>query len=142
MTISDVESSLFKFLYDTFEVAQGIKIFENTNYVDFTTFNEWIVVDTLSNTTGSVPRANYFLHISIKNGLRNEKATLNRLVDKVCKEINPGRRFLVYDDTTGVLKGEMEVCETSLIPVLQHAGGGSFRSLTVGIVYAGEIPYV
>ena len=141
MTISDVERSIFKFLYDTFEVPKGIKIFDNVNYVDFTAYDQWIVIDTLSNTTGSVPRANYFFHVSIKNGLRNEKTVLNRLVDSVCKEINQGRRLNVYDDLTGVLKGELEVCETSLLPPLQHAGGGSFRTLSAGIVYAGEIPY-
>lgn len=142
MTISDIDRSLFKFLYDTFEVPKGIKIFDNVHYVDFTTFDKWIVVDTLSNSTGSVPRANYYLHISLKNGLRNEKLVLNRFVDEVCAQLNPMRRLNVYDDLTGTLKGEMEVCETSLTPILQHSGGGSFRSLAVGFVYAGEIPLV
>ena len=140
MKISDIESSLLKVLYDKFEVLEGIKIFENVYYQNFEDYDRWIVIDSLSHTTGSVPKALYFLHLSIKNGLANEKVVLNRLTDLVCAEINQGARFDVYDDLTGHLIGEMEVCETSLSPVFQHAGGGSFRSLTVGIVYAGEIP--
>lgn len=140
MRISDVESSLFKFLYDNFEVPLGIKVFENVYYVDFETYNTWIVIDSLTHSTGSIPKANYFLHLSIKNGLLNEKVVLNRLCDTVTKLIAEGTRISVYNDETEELIGEMEVCETNLVPVLQHAGGGSYRSLTVGIVYAGEIP--
>jgi hypothetical protein len=140
MNLASVESSLYKFLYDNFEVNLGIKIFENVNYVDFEAYDKWIVIDTLSNTTGSVPKANYFLHLSIKNGLLNEKVVLNRLCDSVTALITQGARIDVYDDETEELVGEMEVCETSLVPVLQHIGGGSYRSLTVGLVYAGEIP--
>lgn len=140
MNISSVESSLFKFLYDNFEEPLGIKIFESVYYVDFSTFDKWIVIDSLSHTTGSVPRANYFLHLSLKNGLLNEKVALNRLCDSVTKLISEGTRINVYDDETEEIIGEMEVVETNLAPVLQHMGGGSFRSLSVGIVYAGEIP--
>lgn len=140
MKISDIESSLFKFLYEQFEVPSDIKIFENIFYVDFEAYDKWIVIDSLSHTTGSLPRANFYLHLSIKHGLVNEKVVLNRLIDLVCGLVNQGKRIDVYDDATGLLIGEMEVCETNLLPVLQHAGGGSFRSLTVAIVYAGEIP--
>lgn len=140
MNISSVESSLFKFLYESFEVPLGIHIFENTYYVDFDSYDKWIVMDSLHHTMGSVPRANYFLHLSIKNGLLNEKVVLNRFCDAVTKLVNEGKRIAVYDDETAELVGEMEVCETSFSPVLQHSGGGSYRSLTVGLVYAGEIP--
>lgn len=140
MNISSVESSLFKFLFDNFEATEGIKIFESVYYVDFDTFDKWIVIDSLSNTAGSVPKANYFLHLSIKNGLLNEKVILNRLCDSVTKLLSEGTRIDVYDDETEVLVGELEVCETSLAPVMQHMGGGSFRSLSLGVVYAGEIP--
>lgn len=137
MRISDIESSLFKFLYDNFEVPYGIKIFENVYYVDFETYDKWIVIDSLSHSTGAVPHANYFLHISIKNGLLNEKVVLNRLCDSVTDLINPGCRMDVYDDASAELIGEMEISDTGLVPVLQHAGGGSFRSLSVKLVFAG-----
>ena len=138
MNISDIESSLFRFLYNNFEVPLGIKIFESVFYVDFKAYDKWIVVDSLTNSTGGVPKASFFLHLSIKNGLLNEKVVLNRLIDTVTQLINPGFRIDVYDDATGLPKGEMEVSETALLPVLQHAGGGSFRSLSVELVYAGE----
>lgn len=139
MKIADVESSIFKFLYDNFEVLSGIKVFESVYYVDFETYDKWIVIDSLSHTTGSIPTAHYFLHLSIKNGLLNEKVVLNRLCDEVTKLINPGTRIDVYSDATGILIGEMEVTDTGLVPVLQHAGGGSYRSLSVSFVYAGEV---
>lgn len=138
MNIASVEASLFKYLYDNFEVPLGIKIFESVYYVDFKTYDQWIVIDSLDHTTGPLPKANYFLHISIKNGLLNEKTVLNRLVDSVVALINPGARIDVFDDLTGLAVGEMEVVETNLVPVLQHSGGGSYRSLTVGLVYAGD----
>ncbi len=140
MKIADVESSLYKVLYDNFEALLGIKIFESIFYLDFETYDKWIVIDSLSHTTGSIPKANYFLHLSIKNGLLNEKVVLNRFCDEVTKVINVGARFNVYDDATEALIGEMEVCETSFQPTLSHAGGGSFKSLAVSLVYAGEIP--
>lgn len=140
MNISSLESSLFKFLYNNFEVLLGIKIFESVYYVDFETYNRWIVIDSLSHTTGSIPKANYFLHLSIKNGLQNEKVVLNRLCDEVTKLLNPGTRIDCFDDETGELVGEMEVVSTGLMPVLQHAGGGSFRSLSMSVVYAGDSP--
>lgn len=140
MNISSVESSLFKYCYENFEVPHGIKIFESVYYVDFATYDRWIVIDSLSHTTGSIPKALFFLHISIKNGLLNDKVVLNRLTDQVTALINEGARIDVYDDDTGAFIGEMEVCETALAPALLHAGGGSFRSLSVGIVYAGDVP--
>lgn len=140
MNISSVESSIRKILYDNFEVPHGIKVFENIYYQDFETYDQWLVIDSLSHSTGPLPKALYFIHISIKNGLANEKVVLNRLTDLVCSVINPMARFDVYDDVTYQRIGEMEVSETSLSPVLQHAGGGSFRSLTVGFVYSGIVP--
>lgn len=138
MNIASVEASLQKFLYDNFEVLLGIKVFENVYYVDFETYDKWIVIDSLHHTTGPLPKAMFFLHLSIKNGLLNEKTVLNRLIDTVTAKINPGALIDVYDDITAAHIGQMEVSETNLVPVLQHAGGGSFRSLTVGLVYAGD----
>lgn len=140
MNISSIESSLFKYLYENFEVPLGIKIFENVYYVDFDTYDKWIVIDSLSHTTGSIPTAFFFLHLSIKNGQQNEKVVLNDLIDAVTKLVNPGLRIDVYDSRTALRVGELEVTETTLAPVFQHAGGGSYRSLTVGLVYAGDSP--
>lgn len=140
MRISDIESSLYKKLYDSLEVPFGIKVVENITYVDFTTYNAWLVIDTLTHTTGSVPKALYFLHIASKDGNYNDVQILNRLVDKVLDVVNQGARIDVFDDSSGALIGEMEVCESSLSPVIKHPNGGNYRSLTVGLVYAGTIP--
>lgn len=140
MNISSIEASLFKVLYESFEVPSNIKIFESVFYVDFKSYDRWIVIDTLSHDTGPLPSAFFFLHISTKQGLQNEKVVLNRMIDQVTEVFNPGARFDVYDSETAALIGEMEVSETNLAPVFQHAGGGSYRSLTVGLVYAGDTP--
>ncbi|BCS54035.1 hypothetical protein [Geobacter sp. SVR] len=140
MNINSIESSLYKLLYDTFEATDGIRIFENVYYVDFKNHDQWIVIDSQTNTAGAIPKATFNLHISIKNGLMNEKVVLNKLLDKVLKVMTPGYRFDVLDGDTADLIGEAEITETSLLPVMQHQGGGSFRSLTIGVVYAGEIP--
>jgi hypothetical protein len=140
VNISSLESSFFKLLYETFEVPFGIKIFESVYYVDFTTYDNWIVIDSLSHTTGSVPKAQFFLHLSIKNGLMNDKVVLNALIDKVTAAINQGFRFNCYDSVTALLIGEAEIADTNLAPALLHMGGGSFRSLSVEIVYAGTVP--
>ena len=139
MNIDSVQSSFFRYLYDNFEVPSGIKIFESVYYVDFKTFDKWIVLDQLGNTAGPLPTASFYLHCSIKNGLLNETVVLNRLVDSVTNLIYPMKRLDVYNGSTGVLVGEMEIVETNLLPVLQHAGGGSYRSLGVSLAYAGEL---
>ena len=139
MTITDIERSLFKVLYDAFEVPHGIKIFDSVYYVDFETYEKWVVIDTLSSSAGPIPRDNFALHISTKKGLRNEKYILSRLVDSVAGLFAPLQRFDVYDDQTGLLKGDMEVCAATLLPLMQHGGGGSFRTLQIGLVYAGEV---
>jgi len=139
MNIASVEASLHKFLFDNFEILLGIKVFESVYYVDFENYNSWIVIDSMGHTTGPIPRADFYLHLSLKNGLANEKALLNRLIDAVTSVINPYTLIDVYDDATEELLGQMEVVETSLLPVLQHAGGGCYRSLAVGLVYAGDV---
>jgi hypothetical protein len=140
MNISSIESSLFKILYDSLEVPFSIKIVENATYIDFKTYSTWIAIDSLTHSTGSIPKALYFLHIATKDGKANDIQVLNRVVDKVLAVINQGARINVYDDSSEALIGEMEVCETSLSPVIKHPAGGNYRSLTVGLVYAGEIP--
>lgn len=139
MDTASVESSLYKFLYDNFEAPLGIKVFESVYYVDFKSFDKWIVIDSLGNTGGSLPKANFFLHISIKHGLARETQVLNRLVDQVTKVIYPGVGIDVYDDADEVLVGGMQVSNALLTPVMKHLGGGSYRSLSIGIVYPGDI---
>lgn len=136
MRLADIESSFLRHLYENLEVASGIKIFEHTNQIDFTTFTRWVVLDTLSNSLGNQPKQLWFVHCAVQKGLKHEKAELTSLVDTVLDVVDQGTRFMIYDDEgTGDPIGEMEVCEASLSPVLQHAGGGSFRSITVGLVY-------
>lgn len=140
MYTADIESSLFKALYDTLEVPHGIRVVEDIAYVDFTSYSTWVVIDSLTNTTGPLPKALYFLHIATKGGNLNDVQFLNRAVDKVLAVISEGARLSVYDDSSGALIGEMEVSESSLSPVIKHPNGGNYRSLTVGLVYAGTIP--
>lgn len=115
----------------------SIKIFESVFYVDFSTFEKWVVIDALSNAADSTPRANFALHISIKNGLRNSPVILTSLVDSVLEVFPPMCRIDVYDGNTGNVKGEMELCASGLLPTQRHAGGGEFRTLNLSFVYAG-----
>lgn len=140
MRTADIESSLFKVLYDTLEVPHGIRVVEDISYVDFETYTTWVVIDSLTNTTGATPKALYFLHIATKDGNLNDIQILNRVVDKVLDVISEGARLSVYDDSSGALIGEMEVSDASLSPVIKHPNGGNYRSLTVGLVYAGIVP--
>jgi len=142
LTTTDIESSLLKYLYDSLEGPYGIKIFESVFYVDFTSFDKWIVIDSLSNSVGSTPRANFALHISIKNGLRNAPVVLTQLVDKVLKLFPQYQRISVYDGILGTVNGEMELCAAGLLPTQRHAGGGEFRTLNISVVYAGDTPLV
>lgn len=137
MTISELENSLFYLLYNNFEVLSGIKIFESVYHVDFKSFDKWIVIDSMSHTTGSYPKAVFYLHISIKNGLLNDKVVLNKLVDDVTAVIFPMARFDLLDSDAQVVS-EAEITDTSLLPVVLHAGGGSYRSLGVEIAYPGQ----
>lgn len=139
MKITDVERSLFKYLYDNLEVPSGIKIFDSVFYVDFTSHDKWVVLDPLSNSNTSTPRANFSLHISIKNGLRNASIILSRLVDTVSALFPEYKRIAVYSDQSGTLCGEMEVCALGLLPTQKHVGGGEFRTLSVSVVYPGEV---
>lgn len=138
LTITDIESSILKYLYDSLEVPHSIKIFESVFYVNFMSFDKWVVIDSLSNNAGSTPRANFALHISTKNSLINAPIVLTALVDQVLELFPQYKRLDVYDGTTGVLKGEMELCASGLLPTQRHAGGGEFRTLNISVVYAGD----
>jgi len=140
MNTASIESSLYKYLYDSLEVPFGVKIFESTFYLNFENFTKWVAIDTLSNSAGAVPRALFFLHIAVKDTGVHDTQILNRLVDSVTNVVNYGTRIDIYDDNTGILAGEAEVSDTSLSPIVKHPTGGSYRSLTVGLVYAGSDP--
>jgi hypothetical protein len=135
LTLHQVESALLRHLHEQLEVPLGIKIFESVFYVDFTTYTKWVVIDYLSNVLGPQAKQLLFLHIAVKKQGQNEAEELAKLVDSVYSVVDQGTRFAVYNYTTGAVIGETEVCEVSLSPVMQHQGGGSYRSLTLGLVY-------
>ena len=136
MTLEQIEASFLRHLYTNLEVSQGVKIFEETNQVDFTSFENWVVIDTLSNSSTEQPKQLWFLHCALQKGLKNEKANLIKLVDKVMPLVQRYTGIPVYDVVSGAQIGAMMVCEVSLSPVMRHPGGGAFRSITVGAVYS------
>lgn len=135
-TCTDIEASFLRFLTGTIGTPHGIKIFDDKNMVDYDAYDQWVVIDTLSlSDPESTPKQMYFLHVAVKRGLANGKKKLLQLLDLVQAHISKGTRFEVYSYDTGLATGQAEVSELSLSPILQHPGGGSFRSLTLGIVY-------
>lgn len=136
MNIENVEASFFRHLYEQLEIPYGISLFEEINRQDFSEYQEWIVVQPLANPLGNQPKQTFLLHAAVQKSGSAERVRLSRLVDKVLASIDQGTRIDTYDYTTGELIGEMEVSEASLSPVMPHASGGSFRSITVGVVYA------
>jgi hypothetical protein len=136
MKLTDVEASFFRYLYENLEVTDGIKVLEDINLQDFSGMVRWVVVDSLSNRLGPQPVQLYFLHIAVQKQGALAKAALVELVNKVVEVIDEGTSITVYDYATGLEIGEMEVSETSLSPVMPHFSGGTFRSMTVGVVYA------
>lgn len=134
-SLENLEASLQRYLYTNLELAKSIKVFESVNQVDFTSFTKWVVIDTLTNNLGAEPKQLIFLHIATQKGLKNEKAELTKLVDTVLGIIDFGFRIDVYSYTTGLVIGEMEVSDASLSAVMQHPGGGAFRTLSLGLVY-------
>lgn len=132
---SDVEASFHRHLYETLEVPLGIKIFESVNQVSFDKYTKWVVIDTLTNILGAEPKQLFFVHVATQKGLKNEKSELLALVDSVMVILEQGTRINMYAASTGLEIGEMEICDLSLSPVLQHPGGGAFRSFTVALVY-------
>lgn len=136
MTLTQIEASFFRYLYEELEVGLGIQVLEDINLRDFTGMSRWVVVDTLSNKQGEQPKQIFFLHIATQEQGAKAKEVLTALTDSVTEAVNPGVAIPVYNTLTGLEIGGMEVSETSLSPVMPHASGGLFRSLTVGIVYA------
>lgn len=138
MSITNLEVSFYRYLYEQLEVAKGIRLFEAVDLEAFTALTEWIVIETLTNPLGAAPKQLYFLHISLQKGMKNEKILLSRLIDKVVAAVNNGVRFPIYDYDTAEQIGQAEIIETSLSPMMNHVSGGCFRSLTVGVAYAGN----
>jgi hypothetical protein len=136
MKLENVEASLFRYLYEQLEVVHGIRLMEAINLDNFDDLAEWVVVAPLSNVLGFQPKQLFFLHAAVQKVGDDESIRLARLVDKVLSVMDQGTRIDAYDVATGELTGEMEVSDMSISPVLRHASGGSFRSITIGVVYA------
>lgn len=139
MDITSLEASFKKYLRDNLEVAQGIKVFDDVNKVDPLAQTQWVVIDPLRTDPNILGRSLYFLQIAVQKQDTNERLNLNKLVSKVCAVVNEGVNIDGYDFATGLLDGScLSILDTSLSPVLVHSGGGSFRSLTVDILYNGN----
>ena len=133
--LTNVEASLLRYLTEHLTVPHGVKIFEDVFSIDFDNFTEWVVVDTLSNPLGDQPHQMYFLHIAQQKHSAQAKEALIRLVDKVVDLFEVGDEIPLYDYDSGTLIGAMMVARSSLQPVRQHRGGGSYRPLSMEIAY-------
>lgn len=133
--LTNVEASLYRYLYENLTVPDGVKIFEDVVSVDFVSYTEWVVIDSLSNSLGDQPNQLYFLHIAQQKSSPNSKEALIRLVDKVVTLFEGGNEIALYDYDSGAQIGAMTVARASLQPVRQHREGGSYRPLSIEIVY-------
>ena len=131
--ISSVEASLYKYLFET--VPEGVKVFEDVISEDFHTHNKWVVIDSLTNRLGDQPVQQYFIHVAQQKNEPNSKATITKLASDVYKLIDEGTSIPLYDIDTVNLIGSMRVVTASFSPVLQHRGGGSMRSISIGVAY-------
>lgn len=131
--ISSVEASLYKYLFET--VPAGVKVFEDVIYEDFQAHNQWIVIDSLTNKLGAQPVQQYFIHVAQQKNEPNSKATITKLASDIYKLIDEGTTIDLYDIDSVELIGSMRVVSTSFSPVLQHRGGGSMRSISIGVAY-------
>lgn len=138
MTLTDVEASFYRYLYENLEVPYDIRILEDITLQEYDGLSKWVVIDSLPNTLGVQPKQMYFLHIATQKAMKNAKEELLRLVDQVLAVIKLNTVITVYNYDTGEEIGGMLVSERSLGPVMPHFSGGTFRSLTVGVVYAAE----
>ena len=131
--LSSVEASLYKYLYEN--VPEGVVVFEDVISEDFKTHQKWIVIDSLTNNTGPQPIQQYYIHVAQQKNEPNNKASLTALVSAIYSKIDEGSCIPLYDIDTVDLIGQMRVSKTSLSPVIQHRGGGSMRSINIGVVY-------
>lgn len=138
MTLTDIEASFFRYLYEQLEVPYGIRVLEDITLEEYADLEKWVVIESLTNPTGDQPKQIWFAHIATQKNGKFSKETLIRLVDQVTKVLKKFTTITVYSYDTGLEIGGMEVCETSLSPVMPHFSGGAFRTLTVGVTYAAE----
>lgn len=134
-TLTNVEASLYRYLYESLTVAYGIPVFEDPMAADFTNVKGWVVIDTLSTRLGGQPVQIVVLHIGQKENAPNAKEALIRLVDKVVGLTEEGTEIAMYDYDTEAQIGVMTVTAASLQPLMKHRAGGSYRPLTVQIAY-------
>lgn len=137
MKLSFVEASFLRYLGENLSIS-NIKVFESVFMQDFTTFQKWVVVDSLSNNLNEQPRQIYFVHCAVQKGAANSKAILTELLDTVHLLLEKGTRIDVYNTVNASIIGEMEITDVRLNPLVQHAGGGLLRSFTISIAYAGN----
>lgn len=137
MKLVDVEASFLRYIGENLSVS-GITVFESVFMQDFTTFQKWVVIDSLSNSLKEQPKQIYFVHCAVQKGAANSKAVLTELLDTVHLLIEKGTRIDLYEVQNEEIVGEMEITDVRLNPLVQHAGGGLLRSFTISIAYAGN----
>lgn len=137
MKLVDVEASFLRYIGENLSVS-GITVFESVFMQDFTTFQKWVVIDSLSNSLKEQPKQIYFVHCAVQKGAANSKAVLTELLDTVHLLIEKGTRIDIYEVENEGIIGEMEIIDVRLNPLVQHAGGGLLRSFTISIAYAGN----
>lgn len=139
MTLTDVEASFYRYLYENLEINNSVKVIEDITMQDFEGLSKWVVIDTLTGTgTDAQPKQHWFLHVACQKFGEHTKEELIKLVDLVHSFVEKGIGIPVYNYGTGALLGQMLISETGLSPVYPHFSGGIFRSLTVSIVYLGN----
>lgn len=138
MTLSDLEGSVYKYLYENLEIPHGVKIIEDITLENYDGLQRWVVIDSLTGTDGPQPKEFFYLHAAVQHGQMHSKKDLTALVDLVRSLVNEGVVIPVYNIDTFAYLGECEVTETSRSPVFLHPNGGLFRSITVGLVYQAE----
>lgn len=134
-SLTAVEASFMRYLYEKLELAHGVTIFEDLNTADFSSEGEWVVIDTLSNPLGGAPRQNYFIHVATHKSAPNPKAALTKLVDLVSGLLEMGQDINLYNPDTDLVVGALHVVQHSAGPVLQHKGGGGMRTLNIALAY-------
>jgi hypothetical protein len=135
MNIEDVEASMVRYLYENLQIPYGIKVYEDLIDQDFGAYDQWVVVDTLTNSGGYQPIQHYFIHAAVKNKGAGQKQELNVLTDRVNSVLSLGTTITLYSYSSGQQLGYMTVSEINLSPVMQHSSGGAYRPLAVSIVY-------
>jgi hypothetical protein len=134
-SLSAVEASFLRYLYENLEVPHGVTIFEDLTSADFSSEGKWVVIDTLANSLGGAPRQSYFLHVATHKSAPNPKAALTALVDLVKDLVEMGQEITLYNPDTDAVIGTLHVVQHSTGPVLQHKGGGGMRTLNIALAY-------